>query len=87
MNKKMLLNKFDQFIKIVKVNHSLCTSDGSGRTEVSCIDYRPCVECVHFNQYWKHYSTAYKCKQECEKYQFDHLEVGEIIVVNLDLTN
>jgi len=50
-------------------------SDGEGRTAVNCEVYRPCVECVHFQQYWKHFSTAYQCQRECDKYQFEHLEV------------
>jgi hypothetical protein len=48
---------------------------GEGRTVGTCDVYRPCVECVHFHQYWNHFSSAYQCERQCDKYQFDELEV------------
>jgi len=37
-----------------------------------CEQYRACVECTVFDQYWKHFSTAYECKLHCAQYNFIH---------------
>jgi len=49
--------------------------DEGGREAPSCDTYRPCVECVHFHQYWRHFDSAYQCERECHKFQFNELEV------------
>ena len=56
-----------------------------GREAPSCDTYRPCVECVHFHQYWRHFDSAYQCERECHKFQFNELEVGRLtFVIDID---
>jgi len=38
--------------------------------ETRCDEIRPCVECSVFKQYWKHFSSAYECYENCKQFSF-----------------
>eukprot|EP00092_Neocalanus_flemingeri_P017404 GFUD01018826.1.p1 GENE.GFUD01018826.1~~GFUD01018826.1.p1 ORF type:complete len:479 (-),score=119.91 GFUD01018826.1:155-1591(-) len=38
--------------------------------ETRCDELRPCVECSVFHQYWKHFSSAYECYENCKQFSF-----------------